>query len=217
MYRRNWRGKVCGVLTDFDRASWTVDLTKDYQKTGTRPFMAYGVLEGSNPYHLYRHDVESMFYIMVTLASRYEIRDPKGSEEGGVRILQEPWILPFDEWYDGSYDQTTFNRIAISKWRFLTRPGRDLRLSPDFEAFREWLQAIHGSFREGVMAKEAHEDLVEKLEQYQRRKKGGKKAKAVPQFDEETLGGHVNYSTLVDSASKLKGKLKGLVVRYRPR
>lgn len=37
-----------------------------------------------------------------------------------------------------------------------------------------------------------------------------------PEFDEETLGGHLTYSVLVNPARHLTGKLKGLVVRYDP-
>jgi hypothetical protein len=33
-------------------------------------------------------------------------------------------------------------------------------------------------------------------------------------FDDETLGGHVHYSALIDPTRNLKGKLKGLVIRY---
>ena len=206
MYRRNEKGEVCGVLTDFDLSSWTVDLAKDYmmtsqQRTGTPPYMAYGLLEGSDPSHLYRHDAESMFYIMVMLASRYEIRAPNG-----VQILQEPRKLPFDGWFD----QPSYKELADFKYRFLTRPKWDLELSPTFKDFHDWLRTIRLSFRKGVGAKDKHEGLVEEYQHQNKRRK------AIPRFDEETLGGHIHYSTLVEPAPGLKGKLKGLVVRYDP-
>ena len=209
MYRRNEKGEVCGVLTDFDLSSWTADLAKDYtrtsqQRTGTPPYMACGLLDGLDPSHLYRHDAESMFYIMVMLASRYEIRAPKGGG-GGVQILQDPGELPFDDWFD----KPSYKQLADSKRGFLTQARGDLELSPTFEDFRDWLRAIRVSFRKGVIAQQTHGDLVdERMHEKKRRRK------AMPQFDEETLGGHVYYSTLVDPAPKLKGKLKGLVVRY---
>ena len=35
-------------------------------------------------------------------------------------------------------------------------------------------------------------------------------------FDDETLGGHIRYSSLIDPVPRLKGKLEGLVIRYNP-
>ena len=109
MYRRNERGKVCGVLTDFDLLSWRVDLAKDYmmasqQRTGEPLYMAYRLLEGADPSHLYRHDAESMFYIIAMLATRYEIR----GEGKGIQIRQEPVKLPFGQWFNQpSYHSAT--------------------------------------------------------------------------------------------------------------
>src|SRR5712691_3711440 len=62
-------GKVHGVLTDYDLSSWMASLNSDYsktsqQRTGTPPFMAYGLPDGKDTLHLYRHDVESLFYTM---------------------------------------------------------------------------------------------------------------------------------------------------------
>jgi hypothetical protein len=39
----------------------------------------------------------------------------------------------------------------------------------------------------------------------------------VGQFDNETLGGHVNYSALINPVRSLKGELKGLDIRYDPK
>ena len=113
-------GKVHGVLTDYDLASWVSPLTRDYtktsqQRTGTPPFMAYGLLDGSDPVHLYRHDVESIFYIILILATHYEIQAPKGTEGGGVRIRQGH--LQFQDWFEIS------NYAGLSAWKsdFFTR------------------------------------------------------------------------------------------------
>jgi hypothetical protein len=58
---------IYGVLTDFDLTSWRRDLDKDYTKTsqqmtGTPPYMAHGFLDGSEPLHLYRHDMKSLLH-----------------------------------------------------------------------------------------------------------------------------------------------------------
>ena len=72
-----------GILNDFDMASMrkkdgSIDSDKDrhHHLTGTRPFMALDLLEipsETEPtVHLYRHDLESFFYILVWAAARYK-------------------------------------------------------------------------------------------------------------------------------------------------
>jgi hypothetical protein len=123
MYRLIER-KVYGVLTDFDLASRTVLMDDDYtrtsqQRTGTPPFMAVGLLNGTDPLHLYRHDMESLFYIMLILATHYEIQAPKKGEVGGVLMRQGK--RPFERWFDqpsyedlASFKQTFFLNFEIS-------------------------------------------------------------------------------------------------------
>ena len=70
--------KVYGVLTDYDLSSWTNSLNPDYtktsqQRTGTPPYMAQELLRGLSPLHLYRHDVESLFYVMLLVSARHSI------------------------------------------------------------------------------------------------------------------------------------------------
>jgi len=101
MYRVVER-KVYGVLTDYDLASWTRTLRDDYtktsqQRTGTPPFMAVGLLDGTDALHLYRHDAESRFYIMLILATHYEIKKGEG---GGLRTRQGLQELPYQSWFD---------------------------------------------------------------------------------------------------------------------
>lgn len=50
-------GKVRGVLTDYDLASWAASLTSNYTRT-------------------LQHDVESFVYVMLILATQYEIQAP---------------------------------------------------------------------------------------------------------------------------------------------
>ncbi len=72
-----------GILNDFDMASMrrkdgsiVSDTDRHHHLTGTRPFMALDLLEtpsATEPtVHLYRHDLESFFYILVWAAARYK-------------------------------------------------------------------------------------------------------------------------------------------------
>ena len=205
MYRRTEEGRIYGVLTDFDLSSFTVHLGSDYtktsqQRTGTPPYMAYGLLGGSDTSHLYRHDVESLFYIILILATRYEMQ---GGDERGLRKRQGLDALPYDLWFN----QPSYVALASFKHTFLTTSG-DLDLSPEFEDFSGWLESLRQSFRRGVRSADDH---VEVLRVWRKRQNG-----AAPQFDEETMGGHVSYSALIGPAHDLTGKLEGLIIRHDP-
>jgi len=210
-------GKVHGVLTDYDLASWTASLTRDYtktsqQRTGTPPFMAHGLLDGTDALHLYRHDVESIFYIMLILATHYEIQAPKKGEDGGVRMRQGLKELPYQSWFDEPWYKglANYKIVFFSK---LVYPN----LSPSFEDLRSWLLNLQESLACGFQAKGQHD-----LQQRMRRRRlllepdqAGDEVKPVA-FDDETLGGYVTYSALVRSALHLTGTFKELVIRYPP-
>uniref|UniRef100_A0A8H7XZA7 Fungal-type protein kinase domain-containing protein n=1 Tax=Psilocybe cubensis TaxID=181762 RepID=A0A8H7XZA7_PSICU len=90
--------RVRGVLNDFDMAvvlgpdgKPTTPSTGDHHITGTLPFMAGDLLMTPEDrakfqlkyptvptYHLYRHDLESFFYILVWAATRYDLKRAAG-------------------------------------------------------------------------------------------------------------------------------------------
>jgi len=205
--------KVYGVLMDFDLSSWTKDIKENYsktsqQRTGTPPFMAHGLLDGSDALHLYRHDLESLLYVMLILATNYEIQHPTTKEKGGLRMRQGLEELPYKKWFG----QPTYDTLSSLKHTFFSVRAY-LNLSPDFEDFRSWLLHLRWSFRLGIRARETHEDGSDALQENQG---DGAEDEVTPKFDYETLGGHVHYSVLINSVGKLKGKLRGLIVRYDP-
>jgi len=201
------------VLTDFDLASWKKELDNDYtktsqQRTGTPPFMAYGLLKGIDPLHLYRHDLESLFYVMLITATHYEIQLPtKGKKDGGLRMRRGVEELPYQDWFN----QESYKALAASKREFFAHWGK-FNLSPGFEDFRGWLEVIHTCFFNGFHAKEVHMRKLELSPWHE--DEGSEDDEAMITFNDETLEGHVNYSSLINPVHKLKGKLKGLVVRY---
>ena len=203
--------KVYGVLTDYDLSSWTASLTPDYtktsqQRTGTPPFMAHELLDGTDTLHLYRHDVESLFYIMVILATQYEIRTPKKGEKGGVRMRQGLKRLPYQAWFD----EPSYKALGSFKHTFLS--GFEvLELSPAFKDLGDWLDGLRLSFRRGIRSKQIYKEDLMHLPQL-----GEAPGNEVIPFDDETLAGHVCYSALINPARNLKGQLEGLVIRYDP-
>ena len=194
-------GKVYGVLTDYDLASWKASLTGDYQKTsqqmaGTPPFMANGLLDRTDPQHLYRHDVESLFYVMLILATHYEIQAPEEGEDGGVRVREG--TLQFSNWFDAP----NYNVLGACKSVFFTKL-KPFEVSPSFKDFRRWLLMLQNSLSCGFWEK--YQQLCDM--------RSDRDDEPAP-FDDETLGGHVTYSTIVQQASCLTGELEGLVIRY---
>ena len=169
--------------------------------------MAYGLLDGRDTVHLYRHDVESLFYIVLILAAHYEVEAPTEKQRGGLRMRRGLEKLPYQVWFD----QSSYEILASLKHFFIS-DIQDLNLSPTFEDFRDWLTNIHASFALGFQAKRQH-SLNQRTRQ-QLLRPGQAKGKVKPTaFDDETLGGYITYSTLIGSPT---GKLTGLVIRYVP-
>lgn len=190
--------KVYGVLTDYDLSSWTAQLKQDVtrtsqQRTGTPPYMALELLDGSSPTHLYRHDLESLFYVMLLTCCRNTFDSMQRN------------TLPFRDWFGepkyhalGSYKRTFFS------------VGKAIELPSTFKDFYPWLDNLQLQFMNGFVAKSLF------IGSQRRRKGHGTLTTTVNQFDEETLGGHISYSSFLEPVRELTGKLGGLVVRYDP-
>ncbi|KAJ6474756.1 hypothetical protein C8R45DRAFT_834633, partial [Mycena sanguinolenta] len=76
--------KVHGVLNDFDLAVIMTDTnpSTSKQRTGPEPYMALDLLVlGPPPLHLYRFDLESLFYVIVVVTQHYhegkEVANPR--------------------------------------------------------------------------------------------------------------------------------------------
>ena len=205
--------KVYGVLTDYDLSSWTEHLKGDYtrtsqQRTGTPPYMAQELLKGTSTSHLYRHDVESLFYVMLLTCARHSF--DKVTKKVTKRVDMRDRRLPYEDWFD----EPNYERLGGIKHDFFFS-NQPIYLSSDFEAFRKWLEAIRFYLYEGFKSK-----LVNKPKEPPEllREMGGGLAAGVgptPEpFDDETLGGNVEYSAIIKPVPYLQGELKGLTVRY---
>ena len=77
MFKRK-DGKVKGIVNDWDMASilndaGEVPTSAAKHRTGTIPFMARDLLVSNPPPHLYRHDLESFFFVLVWAAIHYDL------------------------------------------------------------------------------------------------------------------------------------------------
>ncbi|KAG6828054.1 hypothetical protein H0H92_009515 [Tricholoma furcatifolium] len=141
-------GKKKGILNDWDMASFVDDnneipLSHATHRTGTVPFMARDLLTKTPPAHLYRHDLESFFYILVWVAVHYDfsrnIRDKS-------RALQKKW------------DREDLDDVRSEKMSFISNFRRKEEIfdlvPPISEALRPWLQALWVLFHDAQLAEE---------------------------------------------------------------
>lgn len=89
--------------------------------------------------HKYRHDLESLFYIILCLTCRYK-------EPG--HLLADP---PFDDWFSGTdYDVFKAKYAVIGN-------GVSFVTTPYFSGFSHWVFALHRMFSLSVLRKLIHE------------------------------------------------------------
>ncbi|SJL08483.1 uncharacterized protein ARMOST_11847 [Armillaria ostoyae] len=203
MWRRTVDGHVRGVLNDFDLSSLRdVPGASSFQRTGTLPYMAYELLinhkNGNPPKHLYRHDVESIFYVILLRCCRYEVVTTQKSSDHKISSCTTR-IVPsqFDLWYTlGRHD------LSEKKTLFFVRNHPTPPLNSGFTNFQPWIRELHKLFKKGFNPQETH-DLYEEEE--------GDEGDEREPFDNETLGDRVSYSAILGTCAKFAGS--SLVVR----
>jgi len=175
MLRKEGR-KVYGVLNDMDLAvSVGVANPSSKQRTDTKPFMAIDLLRPNPPVHMYRHDLESMFYVLTWITSRFhdgeEIADPplqEWADEGGVTLVGE-------------------------KYRFIMSEPPQPTL--EFNLLGHWIVSLQKMIRNGLSARtEYRSELAIAVRS---------NAMHPPAFEDETLGGFVTFDTFQAILDKL--------------
>ncbi|KAF5379652.1 hypothetical protein D9757_009230 [Collybiopsis confluens] len=135
--------KVYGVLNDFNLSSFRAQMDKD--RTGTKPFMSQDLLDAKwDKRHLYRHDLESLFYIILIVSCHYSaptIRAPS---------------RPFKSWFDRA-DQD----VAHAKLLFLQSTAPELPIQTYFKGFAPWIRDIHEMLGMGYKSRPGDFDGVE--------------------------------------------------------
>ena len=166
MYRKK-DGKIFGVLNDYNLAIFKSNTTPSSKtRTGTKPFMAIDLL-GQNPdVHRYRHDLESMYYVIVFVTTRYhdskEIADP-----------------PLQEWVDLGE-----NYLKSTKVMFITETPPPA--TPSYVTFDVWTERMRDPLIQGRISHTRHLGEVRRMERV---------GNTPPVFDVETLNGHFSFET----------------------
>ncbi|KAF8915089.1 hypothetical protein CPB85DRAFT_1433285 [Mucidula mucida] len=201
MYRFDNDHNVCGVLNDMDLSSDLEDLedlkATSLRRTGTPPFMAIDLLRKHSvqPDHLYRHDLESLLYVMLILFTHYELITAEPTSipinNRGERLV-ERLDAPLGQWFDPTL---SWNTLAEKKLSFLTRPELDdspfeteNMVSASFADFTDWISDLRDALGEGIQGQ------GKALKQARKDKRVGKAPPRKP-FANSTLGGKFRYST----------------------
>ncbi|KAF8915052.1 hypothetical protein CPB85DRAFT_1560521 [Mucidula mucida] len=203
MYRRGDDGAVYGVLNDMDLSSFVADLeATSFMRTGTPPFMAVDLLRSHNSetVHLYRHDLESLFYVMLILSTRHQL-----SCNGLPQNILVQRVSPsFSDWFSSSL---TWQQLGIAKDCFIKTAFRetmsvDNLFPPDssFVGFRNWIIRLKFVMSLGFNGLENYYDAI-----VMARVLGDTEGRKTP-FDEKTLGGKIQYSTFFDVMKSFAGK-----------
>ncbi|KAF5358715.1 hypothetical protein D9757_013022 [Collybiopsis confluens] len=139
MYRRAG-DNVYGVLNDFDLSSFRTCMDEgptSKHRTGTKPFMARDLLHKDwDKVHRYRHDLESLFYIILILSCHYS--NPTTHAPN----------LQFSRWFDGADHE-----IAYAKLDFLESAFPKPPVQTYFETFHPWLYDIRQMLGMGYLSR----------------------------------------------------------------
>lgn len=128
MYRKGSDGRIYGVLNDWDLSSLDIpNRTIGHERTGTIPFMAIELLtSGDNPSaHLYRHDLESFFWLFVWCATNrragvsqtWTERNSASAHKGVFISIGEMTLIPLMKGDHVITDQTLWDLIVELRLR----------------------------------------------------------------------------------------------------
>lgn len=146
MVRLDSRGRYRGVLNDWDLSSFLNDTARLKLRVGTLPFMSHemhNLNPDEIPMHHYRHDLESLFFVMVLLFCRNSL-NPDAHSEGPLHPVH---VSSLNYWF--SEEEIT---LRNTKRIFFTQRCTALPL-PGFHSFKDWIQGLHRIFIRGILSK----------------------------------------------------------------
>ena len=120
---------VYAVLNDLDlTVSADVMSMSSNHCMGTKPFMAIYLIHPDPTEHMYHHDLESLFYILVWITSRFndgqEIVDPplqEWADNDGLLLAEKKWSFfrSMPPWWTTQFEP--FRHWIVSMWEMFDR------------------------------------------------------------------------------------------------
>ncbi|KAJ3829587.1 hypothetical protein F5880DRAFT_1521557 [Lentinula raphanica] len=188
---REINGVKYGVLNDWDLAT-SVD--KLYEgpasqfRTGTKPYMAH---EQQDPDwtgpHRYRHDLESVFYVMTLFTFLYSSPSSKPSDPLDRKYHFETW----HQENDATLGTIKFKLIGVSIW---DPPATDF-----FIGFKQWLTRFHVCFYRGFQNQHNFrlDQIRDPMLEIWSKPQPQPQIQQMQSFNEETLGGFITVEYIV--------------------
>ncbi|KAJ3877608.1 hypothetical protein F5051DRAFT_296456, partial [Lentinula edodes] len=138
---RAMNGRKYGVLNDWDLASWfntQNEVSTSKFRTGTKPYMAHEQhsSDWQGP-HRFRHDLESVFYVILLLVSLYSSPTEKVCFPSTGDHRYEKWHKEDDSFLDGR----KLKIINSGNWQPFPQPF--------FSGFTSWSIPLQRSMRRG--------------------------------------------------------------------
>ncbi|KAF8904886.1 hypothetical protein CPB85DRAFT_1416260 [Mucidula mucida] len=200
MFRKDKDANVYGVPNDLDLASLLSQIegessSTSLRRTGTPPFMAFDLQDPDNSQvrHLYRHDLESLFYVLVMFVCRYEFK-------GDHYVMRaQP---PFDDWFDWTKSWTDLKKTKSDFFHTTDPTFIASQISPGLNHFEPWVLFLQSELREGFVKKAQAQAPIPSFQMDEEMlyavEAGLVQAPVVEEpekVDDETLGGAVTYWT----------------------
>ncbi|KAJ3719607.1 hypothetical protein DFJ43DRAFT_1005246 [Lentinula guzmanii] len=181
-------GKKYGVLNDWDLAIWINnehDEPTSLIRTGTRPYMAHEQqsVHWKGP-HRYRHDLESIFYVMLLLVCLYSNPNEKVPHFENEEFRFEEW-----HWRDDAFLRLTKTSVVYAA-PFIPP------VSPFFSDFLLWLTELQDHLYMGFYSLGIHIKQTAKQKHNQFDTDDDSLCGNLPAFDMETLGGYFSYERI---------------------
>ncbi|KAG6917058.1 hypothetical protein DXG01_004030 [Tephrocybe rancida] len=186
MFKTVTDGTKKGILNDWDMASFVdendeIQLSTATHRTGTVPFMAKDLLVATPPPHLFRHDLESFFYILVWAAVHHDFSAK----------TRRPTVPAVVRW--ASED---FETVLESKSYFFTEISKfNLVLAnvlPDSAGLVPWIRLLWKMFSKAFQMAET---IARDTDDSQR---GGEAS----EWDHATLGGQITFFTFMKALGR---------------
>ena len=189
MFRRTSRGKVQGVLSDWDSAcnkETEGEYNGDEMYVGTRAFISRELHIKKPLTHYERYDFESLLYSLYWISVFYS--------EGRSRLETEisEAYTQWKKW--NSYEDDT---IRAFKGEFLNSVQNESWMSSFFLPLsRSWLQPMKKLLRNGYYAKLNYEEVGRESLEDERKEEDSAPGTSKTVFNDETLGGHVTFQRI---------------------
>ncbi|KAJ3861728.1 hypothetical protein EV359DRAFT_66234 [Lentinula novae-zelandiae] len=192
-------GKKYGVLNDWDLAIWLNEgdgISTSQFRTGTRPYMAHEQHSpGWKGPHRYRHDLESLFYVILLLATLFSNPSERVYKSPNEEDDDDNDEEDEDEDEDAKPSETSYHYetwftqgddfLYKDKAFIIFRASWHPTPTHFFSAFHGWLKRLHDTMNDGFLASEAYDN------------RPNDQLRQISYFNNDTLDGHFSYDKFV--------------------